>query len=76
MTRVRFFILLRLMWCCCQLMFAHPSHSAHRRSLQCVAWRGWRLTSDIASVSHVGLKQLSNRRLIGLEQFSRPLESF
>src|SRR6266851_3068091 len=47
-----------------------------RRSLRRGGWGGCRLPSDAAPITYAGLEQLSNRSLIGLEQFIRPLQSF
>jgi len=46
------------------------------RSLRRGGRRGCRPPSDTAPIAYAGLKQLGNRRLIGLEQFIRPLQSF
>ena len=48
---------------------------ARRRSLCRYGWRGCHLPSGTAFMNQGGLKQLGNRRLIGLEQFIRPLQS-
>src|SRR5712691_2910847 len=47
---------------------------ADRCSLHRGRWRGCHLPSGTAPISYAGLKQLGNRSLIRLEQFTRPLK--
>ena len=46
-----------------------------RRPLRRGGRRGCHLPSDTAPITYAGLQQLGNRRLIGVEQFIRPLQT-
>jgi len=47
-----------------------------RRLLHRCGRRGWHLPRDSTSISCASLKQLDDRSLLRLEQFSSPLQSF